>query len=496
MCWSPLRKSTLLIRKLCRCGQPVLIGFALFVLAAVAPAADERRITRESEVEKLPPPAAPVLASNVLPTVAAPPARLNSLTNAVNNDLGLPPPGNGVDAAWQFFAGASNSASKTAAAPKQVEDFQARLQIARNYRLSRQFAEATAIYAGILESAAPDPLQHTALIEMGQTAQDDHNLVRAQQIYAQCVARWPQDEGVPELILHQGLIYRQMGLNNFAIAKFYTVMTSALSLKPERFEYYQKLVLRAQNEIAGVQFELGNWAEAAESLTRLLRMETPPENHSAIQYTLIRCLIALDRNGDVFAQAQDFLNRDAAAPERPEVRFLFAVALKRAGRNDEALRQILALLQEQHTGGTNNPANLTYWQHRAGNELANQFYQEGEPMKALDIYQRLAALDASPEWQIPVCYQLGLVFERLNQLAKAVESYENIGRREKELTASAAPSLKSIVEMARWRLDLLGWRLKSETTNREFHLVLGGQLPPPAATTNSTNPIPSQPPSL
>jgi tetratricopeptide (TPR) repeat protein len=467
---STLRDSTQLIRTLCRCGGQVAlaVAFAAQVVAQESDAPQREPVLPHSQVE--------------------------SSSNGTNVPP-LPSSSEVVNDAWQFFTNPNNPAPRTAAPPKPVEDFKARLELARNCRLTRQFVEATALYAGILQSAAPESLQRTALIELALTAQDQNDLVRAQQIYAQGLARWPQDAGVPEFILRQGLVYRQMGLNGLAISKFYTVMTSALSLKTDRFDYYQQLVLRAQNEIAGAQYDLGRWAEAADSLGRLLKLDPPPDNRSAIQCKLIRCLVTLGRHADAFAQAQDFLNRHPDAPERPEVRFLCATSLKQIGRGADALSQVLALLQEQQGAGTREPATLAYWQRRAGNEIANRFYQEGEQLRALDIYLSLASLSSSPEWQLPVWYQIGLVFERLNQPAKAFEYYGNIARREKELAITAAPSLKTLIEMARWRKDFIAWRLKSETANLEFRAMLGDKSIAP--TSNATAPpIQSKGPAL
>ncbi len=370
-------------------------------------------------------------------------------------------------AAWQFFA-STNALSPTNTAPKPGEDFKAQMEIARHHRLGRQFAEASAIYGWVLEHGAPEPLQRATLLELAEMAKENNDLGRAQQIYAQWLARWPQDVRVPEIILYQGLIYRQMGLNHLAITKLYAVMTSALVIKSDRFDYYQQLVLRAQNEIAETQYQLGNYADAVESFSRLLKLDLPPVNRSALQYRYIHCLIGLGRRSEAIAQAQDFLKRYPDAPQRPEVHFLCATALKAERQEAEALHQVLALLQEQ-CGRTNSTSQtLAYWQRRCGNSLANQFYQEGDPLKALAIYQRLAELDTAPEWQLPVWYQVGLVFERLSQPAKAIEYYANITAREKEVSGAASPSTKAVIEMANWRKDFLGWQLKTERTNLEF----------------------------
>ena len=372
-----------------------------------------------------------------------------------------------VRTAGQFGA-VTNADGATNSAPKSAEDFEAQLEIARHHRVARRFAEASAIYGWVLERGAPEPLQRTALLELAEMAQENKDLVRAQQIYAQWLARWPQDIRVPEIILCQGLVYRKMGLSNLAIAKLYSVMTSALVIKSDQFDYYQQLVLRAQNEIAETQYQLGNYAEAVESLSRLLKLDAPPDNRPALQYRYIHCLRALDRRSEAIAQAQDFLANYPDASQRPEVHFLCATALKEAHRETESLHEVLALLQEQ-CGGTNcTSQTLAYWQRRTGNAIANQFYQEGDPLKAMEIYLRLASLDGAPQWQLPVWYQVGLVYERLGQPAKAMEYYANIAGREKEVSNDASPSLKTVIEMAHWRKDFLGWQIKTERTSLQF----------------------------
>jgi len=217
---------------------------------------------------------------------------------------------------------------------------------------------------------------------------------------------------------------------------------------------------------------LGNYTEAAKSFDRLLKLELPPSNRATLQFQYLHCLASLGRQGEAIAQAQDFLERYPSAPERPEVHFIRATELKESGRDSEALRQVLTLLKEQHTHAALDIQTLAYWQRRAGNEIANRFYAEGDSTKALDIYLSLADLDSTPEWQLPVWYQIGLVYERLHQPAKAIEQYASITAREKEVPGDAPPSLKTVLEMAKWRKDFLSWRVKTEQTNLELHTAL------------------------
>jgi hypothetical protein len=68
-----------------------------------------------------------------------------------------------------------------------------------------------------------------------------------------------------------------------------------------------------------------------------------------------------------------------------------------------------------------------------------------------------------------VWYQTGLVYEQLQQWQKATETYDAIIARQKELTeVNATPSLKSLIEMAKWRKDYLVWFQKAKQTNMAY----------------------------
>jgi tetratricopeptide (TPR) repeat protein len=174
---------------------------------------------------------------------------------------------------------------------------------------------------------------------------------------------------------------------------------------------------------------------------------------------LVRCHAGLCRHPEAAAQAQDFLTRFPEAPQQPEIRFLLATALKNQGQKEEAVQQVLALLKSQQRAG--NRATWVYWQQRAGNEIGNQFYEESNFVNALDVYTALADLDSAPSWQMPVWYQMGIVYERLQQPQKAIQTYARIIGREKELTPPVSPGLKTVLDMAKWRANFLGWQTQA-----------------------------------
>ena len=373
-----------------------------------------------------------------------------------------------VEGAFEQPTAAEMTAAKEALLNSQLE-------LARGLRLHDLAAQAEPGLVALLADDNPEFIRQAALLELALCAQDRSDLPRAQQIYAQFLSRWAGDARVPEILLRQGRFFRQMGLNSMALTKFYGVMTAALALKTDKLDYYKRIVTQAQNEIAETHFQMGKFADAADYFTRLLKQDNALVDRALVQYRLLRALSELGRHEETLAQAQDFLARFPEAPERAEVRFIIARSLKELGRNNESLQQVLALLQEQKKQAAGSPEVWAYWQQRAGNEIANQLFREGDYTRALDVYLSLARLDAAPAWQIPVHYQVAMTYEKLQQPLLASQTYSNILSREPAAGTNASPGLKSVFEMARWRIRFLDWQTRAESSAREF------SAPPKAA---------------
>jgi tetratricopeptide (TPR) repeat protein len=336
--------------------------------------------------------------------------------------------------------------------------FNVKLAMARYLETMRQPEKAEPILVSLLAENVPDSVQKSALLELGAVVREENDLPRAQTIYAQFLQRWPNDIKIPEVLLRQGEIFRQMGLNDLALGKFYSVMTSALALKNDQLAYYQNLVLQTQVEIADTHYLMGRFADAADFYSRLLQSGNPALNRPQIEFRLVRSLAIVGHNDEAVGQAQDFLARYADDDEAPEVRYYLAEVLKALGRNNEALQQVLLCLKEQKIKTKNDPEVWAYWQQRVGNEIGNQLYREGDYVRALEVYINLAQLDSSPGWQVPVDYQIGMTYEKLSQPQKAVDTYNQILARETEVGTNATPGLKAVFDMARWRANFIQWQ--------------------------------------
>lgn len=346
--------------------------------------------------------------------------------------------------------------------------YMVKVDTAKHLRQDRNPALAREALLEVLESNAPPEPKRAALLELALVAQDEGKVTKAQKLFGQYTQQYSTDPAVPEVFLRQGLLYRQMGMSDMAIAKFYNVLNSALMMKLDQFDYYRRLVLQAQTEIADTYYLQGQYENASDFFKRVLKQDSKELNRLQINFKLLRCLHATTNYSESVAVAERILKDYPSAPEVAEVRFLFAASLKGLGRNREAMRQVLELLAAQQSQASKNPLAWAYWQQRAGNDVANQLYKEGDYVNALEIYLNLAEMNQSAAWQLPVWYQIGLSFERLHQPQKAGEYYQQIVGRAGEVTTNAPLSLKAVVEMAKWRQDFLGWQTSTEAKVRQL----------------------------
>lgn len=370
----------------------------------------------------------------------------------------------------------------TGSPAQQIKNYEAKLQAAHDARKNQDYPMAEKCLLYILEGRAPDSLKGDALLEYASLCIEQKQLPRAQQIYAQWVRKFPEHPDMPEVLLRQGLVYRDMGAPEMAKTKFFSVMSSSLALKWDRLEYYKKMVLRSQTEIADTYYFQGNYEDAIGKYLLLLKPNNPDLihlNREAILFKLIRSLSLLQRYPEVVAQSEVFIHDFPDAAEQAEVRYTMASALKKMGRDEESIQQTMLLLQSQKN---NAPEKWRYWQQRAGNDIANQLFQQGDYLNALTVYKKLAELDTAITWQLPVSYQIGLIYEQLKQPEKAMDCYKTITAREKEINVpNPNPNMTTVLDMARFRMNRITWELKADRVERDLTPAVSEDKPATAA---------------
>jgi tetratricopeptide (TPR) repeat protein len=159
----------------------------------------------------------------------------------------------------------------------------------------------------------------------------------------------------------------------------------------------------------------------------------------------------------------------------PEARYMLATSLRAQKRPQEAFAATLELLRAEKTRVAANPKRWAYWQRRTGNQLANDFFEDGDILNAQAIYSGLAALSDDPDWQLPVTYQLALCYERLGVMDKAHDSYLKIVDTVK---ADSPASLIELKRLAAWRIGELDWREGVSRKVNDLMVTQTGHLPP------------------
>jgi tetratricopeptide (TPR) repeat protein len=286
---------------------------------------------------------------------------------------------------------------------------------------------------------------------------------RAVACYEKFLKTFPDDPDVPMVYLDLGRTLRTLGTFRLALSSFYNVINSTMKLPTEGFEQYRTLAKTAQFEIAETHFQEGEFEEASKFFSRLQLLDLAPADRTRAQFKAAYALVLAKNYATAVVSLRAFLDQNPEDENVPETRYLLSVSLQRLGRDQEAFDTAIALLKAEKTRESPDSRRWVYWQRRTGNQLANEFYNQGNFWSALVIYEAVAALsEKESAWRLPALYQSGLCYERLRQYDRAREDYQKV------VEACAAPSGKDQLEaglddvsrMASWRLQQLTWMEK------------------------------------
>jgi tetratricopeptide (TPR) repeat protein len=311
--------------------------------------------------------------------------------------------------------------------------------------------------------------REAALAGMARTYRRSGDLVKAVATYERLIHDHAGALDTPRYLLELGRTLRAVGAPKLAISRFYSVIHTVIKVPPGQADTYLQLARTAQYEIADTHFQMGNFEEAARFFSRLNLLDLAPADRARAEF---KAAEARARAGDpeaAVAAFRRFVERNPQDELNAEARFQLAALLHKLGRPTESLNVTLELLRrEQVNAGIDQPRWI-YWQRRTGNQLANEFYQQGDFASALAIYTRLVDLSPEPRWRLPVLYQMALCQERLMQTGLARDLYEEIRQ-----AAAQSADFAELERMAVWRLGQLAW--SEEIAQRVEKLALPAQV--------------------
>lgn len=344
------------------------------------------------------------------------------------------------------------------------------------------YQAAEIAYRRVLSTRAyGTPAQKDALLGIARMYRRAGNYTKAAAIYEKFLKTFPNESRVPDALLELGRTLRAMGAYKLAINRFYSVINSALKLPAEGFDHYQLLAKTAQFEIAETHFESGNYTEAGKYFSRLRLLDLASSDRARAHFKSAYAQLLANEKENAVNTLRDYLIDWPADENVPEARALLATTLRSLDRREEAMNATLELLRTEHASSGADPKRWTYWQRRTGNQLANEFFETGDTMYALAIYQSLAKLSTDPLWQLPVTYQIALCYERLRLPDRARESYKALieaGNSTAAGNPTITPEIQELARMASWRLGHLDWSQKTDQQLNVFFSTTTGQVHP------------------
>jgi tetratricopeptide (TPR) repeat protein len=338
-------------------------------------------------------------------------------------------------------------------------------------------------YRQLLSKPLNKVQQRIVLLGYARILRRKTDLTKAAAVYEKVLKDYPMEEDTPEIYLELGRTHRALGAYKSAITRFYSVINSTIKLPEDGASKYRQLAKTAQFEIAETYFLSGNFAEASRFYSRLRLLDLAQLDRAKAHFKAAYSLsLAEDHLGAVTA-LRAYIDQNPDDENVPEAHYLLAISYRRLARPLEALVEALELLRMEKTRTAKDPKRWAFWQRKTGNQIANEFFEQGDFPHALTIYQTLAELYSEISWRLPVLYQMGLCHERLGQMDQAISCYQSILDNLKSAKGDGVQQseLSDLSRMASWRLSQIGWQ---HSTEQSLYLLLPQQhsLPPPPAT--------------
>ena len=325
---------------------------------------------------------------------------------------------------------------------------------------------------------------------------------------------------IPETHFRLGKIYRKLGAHQMASNKFYDAMNSTMVLAEvpsdnidkdysSRQTRHDAVAKQAMIEIAATFLDAEDYDGAIKFYGRIIRVEGMDKSdqaevlfkHALSHYRRARENIKIEEQMSAnslqsqsklenlpkadFTQVKldlrGFSQSFPGSQYVPEAHYVLALTYDKLDERKMAIVELLALLQsapfrpekiEQEARSKpvkdldyNELARMKglwiYWKKKTGNYLANKFFEEGDYHSSLRVYEAMREIDMSPDWRVPVLYQIALCQEKLGLYIQAVETYQEVRDEVNQGSATAAKRvvenkyLKYVFGMAKWRREQL-----------------------------------------
>jgi len=354
----------------------------------------------------------------------------------------------------------SAPAAETQALPEPDELL---LESALQFYHAMDYMSAISAFVKVLnfESARPE-VEKTALIHIARIYYQQDMPLRTIGLLKLYADSYPNDQRRQEIIFQTGMIHRELGQYELAIAAFYRVLNAIVMSGEDGMNSYLKLARRAQFEIARTHFALGQWAQALDLFNRIVLLELGPEDRETLRFYKAKSLLYVGERGKGLREIDKFISEYPNSSFIAELRYEKARAQIDMKQIDAGRQTLLGLVEMGGAPEDNMTSEWVEWRRLAGNFLANYYFESGEYETALRLYQALVVMDQAPQWQLPIVLQMASCFRELGRYGRAVESFNFVVQevevmRDDSGVDTLSEEFEFLADSASWQLGLLNW---------------------------------------
>jgi len=322
----------------------------------------------------------------------------------------------------------------------------------------QDYTNAEILYVEMLTTPSSEEDRKKSYWILADFYQKTGQYVKSMSVFEHYLTNFPDDERGPEIHIKLGLLYRHYGDYQMAVDKFFNVLKLSFLIPQDKLDEYRMLSERAQFEIAETYYLIGDYHHADEFFERVRRVSTDPDVRAEARVKKAYANLLLGNYGSVIQDLESFDNDYPGNGYIPNTRFLLASAYYKTEQKNKARREIFNLFSKD-IRPMDEPT-WNYWMQRIGNQLANDFYNEGEYESAHKLYHALLPLHDSSEWRWPIIFQIGLCMEGQDKRQEAMEVYEELHRLMEGYASEEEENEKRIVQLREnieRRLSQLHW---------------------------------------
>jgi tetratricopeptide (TPR) repeat protein len=337
------------------------------------------------------------------------------------------------------------------------------LESALQFYHAMDYKSAISAFVKVLnfESARPE-VEKTALIHIARIYYQQDMPLRTTSLLKLYADSYPNDPRRQEIIFQTGMIHREEGQYELAIAAFYRVLNAIIMSGEDGMDSYLKLARRAQFEIARTHFALAQWDQALDLFNRIVLLELAPEDRETLRFYKAKALLNVGERGKGLREIDQFIAEYPNSSFTAELRYEKARAEIDMKHIDAGRQTLLGLVEMGGVPEENTTSEWVQWRRLAGNFLANYYFESGEYETALRLYQALVVMDQAPQWQLPIVLQMASCFRELGRYGRAAESFNFVVQevdvmRENSGVDTLSEEFEFLADSASWQLGLLNW---------------------------------------